>query len=201
MGATSTLSKFTGVAVGAYEDYCELIRFLNTDHAGKPNRKKHRLPMECYSLSDCEYFFTLCAHHQGTPFTDATLAGAVVESLLWRRSQHDWMLFCYCLMPDHLHFIVKLPPREIRYDKAGARGRVPEGVLDQVGNFKKFTTTQVWWKYGGTGRLWQRSSYDKIIRYNGSIQAATTYVLDNPVRKGLVEKWQDYPYSAIVDRW
>jgi REP element-mobilizing transposase RayT len=104
-------------------------------------------------------------------------------------------------MPDHLHFIVKLPPREIRYDKAGARRKVPEGILDQVGDFKKFTTTQVWWKYGGAGRLWQRSSYDQIIRYNDSIQAAANYVLDNPVRKGLVEKWQDYPYSAIVDRW
>ncbi len=54
---------------------------------------------------------------------------------------------------------------------------------------------------GGTGPLWQRSSYDRVIRYNKSIEAAVFYVLNNPVRKGLVEDWQQYPYSALVDPW
>jgi hypothetical protein len=28
------------------------------------------------------------------------------------------------------------------------------------------------------------------------IQAAITYVLENPVRAGLVEAWEDYPWSG-----
>ena len=83
----------------------------------------------------------------------------------------------------------------------GVRGIVPEGILDQVGTFKRFTTTQIWWKQGGAGRLWQRSSYDHVIRYNKSVEPVVHYVLNNPVRKGLVRDWEDYPYSAIEDRW
>ncbi len=84
---------------------------------------------------------------------------------------------------------------------AGARGLVPESILDQIGNFKKYTTTQVWWKHGGQGLLWQKSSYDRVIRYNESVQEAVSYVLNNPVRKGLMKRWDDYPNSSVVDPW
>ena len=184
-----------------YEDYCALIKLLNTDEALRRGRKKHRLPAECYALSDCEYFLTLCARHQGTPFTNVELARAVVDSLLWRKQQHHWRLSALCLMPDHLHFLISLESHEVRHVNSGARGILPEGVLNQVAAFKSFTTTQVWWEQGGSGQLWQRSSYDRVIRYNQSIQQAASYILTNPVRKGIVKQWQDYPYSRIVDRW
>lgn len=184
-----------------YEDYGALIKILNADDASRHVRRKHRLPAECYTLSDCEYFFTLCARHQGTPFTERDLAVAVVESLLWRKQQHHWRLYTLCLMPDHLHFLLSLEPHEPSYINGGARGILPEGILNQVAGFKSFTTTQIWWKQGGNGPLWQRSSYDRVIRYNQSIQHAASYILDNPVRKGLVKQWQNYPYSRIVDRW
>jgi REP element-mobilizing transposase RayT len=29
--------------------------------------------------------------------------------LLWRREHHSWTLYCYCLMPEHLHLLVQLP--------------------------------------------------------------------------------------------
>ena len=184
-----------------HQDYCALIKLLNTDDASRRVRRKHRLPAGCYTLSDCEYFFTLCARHQGTPFTDVELASAVVDSLLWRKEQHDWRLYTLSLMPDHLHFLLSLECHAVRYVNSGARGILPEGILNQVAAFKSFTTTQVWWKRGGKGPLWQRSSYDRAIRYNQSIQFAASYILGNPVRKGIVKQWQDYPYSRIVDRW
>jgi REP element-mobilizing transposase RayT len=183
-----------------YAEYREYIDYLNTRDAEQRRRKKHRLPMECYTASDCEFFFTICARHQGEPFSNPDLATAVVESLLWRKQHHNWTLFCYCLMPDHLHFIVQLPPHEIRYFNAGARGIVPEGILDHVGNFKKYTT-MMWWRQGGAEKLWQHSSYDRVIRYNESVEPAVYYTVNNPVRKGLVARWEDYPYSAIVDPW
>ena len=184
-----------------YEDYSALIKLLNTDDASQHVRRKHRLTAECYSLSDCEYFFTLCARHQGAPFTDVELAKAVVDSLLWRKQKHHWRLYTLCLMPDHLHCLLSLERHEVSYINGGARVILPEGILNQVAGFKSFTTTQIWWKQGGKGPLWQRSSYDRVIRHNQSIQHAASYILDNPVRKGIVKQWQDYPYSRIVDCW
>jgi REP element-mobilizing transposase RayT len=104
-------------------------------------------------------------------------------------------------MPDHLHFLVQLAANQTKWINAGARGIVPEGILEHVAQFKSYTTNQVWWKHGGKGELWQRSSHDRAIRYNDSPEAVAFYVLNNPVRKELVGRWEDYPYSKIVDKW
>lgn len=185
-----------------YDAYCKMIaRLKREQQAGEQSeRKRHRLPMEAYAASDCDFFFTLCAYDRAAaPFLRKPIAESVVESLLWTKRRNDWTLQCYCLMPDHLHFIARLPERDFGDFDAGACGIVPKGILDHVGNFKKYTTTQIWWRHGGRDELWQRSSYDQVIHYNRSVEPAVRYVLNNPVRKGLVQDWRDYPYSRLVD--
>ena len=83
---------------------------------------------------------------------------------------------------------------------AGARGVVPEGVLDHLGRFKSFTTN-AYWKLGGQGPLRQKSSYDRVIDMEKPFEQIVLYVLHNPVRKQLVADWMDWPYSKIVDQW
>ena len=166
----------------------------------KPDRKLHRLPTDVYAFHANTYFFTICARHLTRPFENRELASAVVEALLWRKRQHQWVLHCYCLMPDHLHFIARLQTESPRVVNAGARGLVTEGILDHIRQFKRYTT-RIWWRQGGEGRLWQRSSYDHVFRYSESVADAAWYVLMNPVRKGLVDKWDDYPHAGIVDPW
>jgi REP element-mobilizing transposase RayT len=186
-----------------YDDYCKLIARLKCEQqtsGQQPQRKRNRLPMEAYAASDCDFFMTICAHDRAAaPFLRKPIADGVIESLLWTKRSNDWTLHCYCLMPDHLHFIARLPDSDVAYFDAGGRGVVPKGILDHVGHFKKFTTTQVWWKHGGRDELWQRSGYDHAINYNQSLEPAVRYVLNNPVRKGLVQDWRDYPYSKLVD--
>ena len=177
----------------------ELVEFLN--ERTYPERRAHRLDPQAYAAHDCIYFFTICAREHGDVFTCTTLAEGTIAALKWCRAQHGWKLFAYCLMPDHLHFLVQLPERDARILDGGGRGLVPEGILDQISRFKRFTTTQVWRKAGGQGTLWQKSSYDRIIRFGASIEAAAYYTLNNPVRKGLVIDWPDYPYSGIMDPW
>ena len=63
------------------------------------------------------------------------------------------------------------------------------------------TAGRFWWPHGGRGPLWQRSSYDRVIRYNDAVDEAVWYTLRNPVRKGLVETWEQYPYAGIMDPW
>ena len=180
-------------------DYQEVLDYLNERDERLSPRKKHRLPLEQYALSDREFLFTINARQHQQPFTDPELAKKIIAALLWRKHYHNWRMFCYCLMPDHLHFIMHLLDEEIRYIDAGARGLVPYGVLEHIGAFKRYTTTQIWWKCGGANELWHKSSYDRIIRYNDSVESAVAYVLNNPVRKRIVETWSDYPFSGVVD--
>ncbi len=109
------------------------------------------------------------------------------------------MLYAYCLMPDHLHFVCR-PTVEGPMSDHGARGILPESTLDHIARFKSYTTTESW-KCGLTGPLWQRSSYDMIVDEFGPIDEVCRYSLDNPVRKGLVQVWTDWPYAGVVDAW
>ena len=75
-----------------------------------------------------------------------------------------------------------------------------EGVLDHLSRFKSFTTTQSW-KYGFRGSLWQKSSYDRVLDLEKPFEEVARYILENPVRGGLADQWEEWPYSQIVDPW
>jgi REP element-mobilizing transposase RayT len=128
------------------------------------------------------------------------LAEAVIESLLWTKTHYQWSLFCYCLMPDHLHFVCRLTDAEVKLVDVGTRGVQPEGVLDHLARFKSFTTNRSW-KLGYRGPLWQKSSYDRVLDLQRPFEEVVEYTLRNPVRKGLVNDWAEWPYARIVDPW
>ena len=44
------------------------------------------------------------------------------------------------------------------------------------------------------GKVWQTESFDHVLRSSENVDAKTAYVLDNPVRAGLVDRWEDYPW-------
>ncbi|MGC1274177.1 MAG: hypothetical protein WBC44_10760 [Planctomycetaceae bacterium] len=82
----------------------------------------------------------------------------------------------------------------------GRRGEITEGVLEHVARFKSFTTKKAW-ESGLKGLLWQKSSYDRVFDLERPFQDVARYVLENPVRRGLAKRWEDWPYARIVDRW
>jgi hypothetical protein len=51
--------------------------------------------------------------------------------------------------------------------------------------------------------LWQRGFFDHVLRSEESYGQKWNYVRDNPVRGGLVEKTEDWPYAGeviVIDR-
>ena len=45
---------------------------------------------------------------------------------------------------------------------------------------------------------WQKDFYDHVIRTNEDIATQVRYILDNPVRKGLVLFWQEYSFKGSI---
>jgi len=94
-------------------------------------------------------------------------------------ARHPQTLAC-CLMPDHLHWLIR--------DAATMRR-----VVGQL----KSSTTRALWELGHPGRLWQRSFWDHVVRREESLEAIARYIVNNPVRKGLVRDAREYPWSMI----
>ncbi len=44
------------------------------------------------------------------------------------------------------------------------------------------------------GRVWQPESFDHVVRSAENLDAKIVYLLQNPVRLGLVNEWTEYPW-------
>jgi REP element-mobilizing transposase RayT len=42
------------------------------------------------------------------------------------------------------------------------------------------------------GPVWQEESFDRVLRSSESLDAKILYILENPVRRGLVSHWTEY---------
>jgi REP-associated tyrosine transposase len=84
------------------------------------------------------------------------------------------------LMPDHLHWLV----------------RDASDLPTIVRRFKSHSTQRAW-TAGHSGRLWQRSFFDALIRDRDMVVVTARYDLANPVRAGLAATWQEYPWAFL----
>ena len=113
---------------------------------------------------------------RGAPFfASSRLAGQIFPLL----ATHPRTLAA-CLMPDHAHWLVS--------------GET--GWPDDVRRLKSHTT-QVAWRAGHRGRLWQRSYWDRVARSREDLLAVCEYLVTNPVRAGLVSSVEEYPYQVV----
>jgi putative transposase len=83
------------------------------------------------------------------------------------------------VMPDHLHVIIK--PYE-------------ESLSSILGDIKGASSHLINRALKRKGHLWQDESFDRIIRAKDDIRKRAIYICENPVRAGLVEKTDDWPW-------
>ena len=86
-------------------------------------------------------------------------------------------------MPDHLHLLVE--------------GTDDEAALREFARVFKQCSAYHWKAAFGTP-LWQRSYFEHVLRDGESPVKAARYILANPIRAGLVNRVEDYPYLGSV---
>jgi REP-associated tyrosine transposase len=83
-------------------------------------------------------------------------------------------------MPDHIHLV--LTP----YDSAT--------VKKIVSDMKSASAHLINAQFGRQGRIWQRESFDHIIRSDDNLRLKCEYVAENPVRRRLVASVDGWPW-------
>jgi REP element-mobilizing transposase RayT len=118
-----------------------------------------------------------------------SLAEARVHSIIkdvWFNADY-WEIGTYVLMPDHLHFLAW--PGCVEFD------------LDKWIQYWKSLATK---KLGKSEYGWQRCSFHHTIRSYESAEEKAAYILQNPVRRGLVGNTEDWPFQGEIfraERW
>lgn len=154
------------------------------NHPHVPARNQ-RLAAQFYETAGQVCFLTIRAFRGQSPFIDPALADAVVEMLYAERERSRCYVHIYCLMPDHLQFM--LSPWE---DGCS--------VLIFADRFKG-RSTNMSWEFGHVGKLWQPRNYDRVVRCEEAIEPVALYILSDPVRHGLAETPEAYRWSGAWD--
>lgn len=147
-----------------------------------PKRQKIRLSRNLYQ-GPLVISVTLCFFNK-IEAINAGFATIITETLQEVTVKYGLVSYSYCLMPDHLHWLLGLASN--RYN-----------VLDIIRYFKAKTSFKLKEKYSAR-QLWQDRFYDHILRKDEDINKQARYILENPLRKGLVTTITEHPYSGGV---
>ena len=162
----------------------------------KEFRQRRQIHLKGFEYSSHRYIFfvTMCTVDKQRYFCDSNISEVIIKELEYRRLSREIKLFCYCIMPDHLHILISL---EEGYTKrAGAFGE--RTLQNWISAFKRHTSRMVVQRCN-IKPLWQSNFYDHVVRNEESLVDICNYILNNPVRKGIVSAIEEYPYSKMVD--
>ena len=147
---------------------------------GSPLPKRPRLKNFDYT-GTYAYSITILTKDRIVRFKDSKVVGRLVSILTETARSEKFNVLAYCFMPDHLHLLVV-------------------GEVDQS-NLKKFISlfkqkSGYWFKKNCTEDLWHSSYYDHTLRNDEDIEKVASYILQNPVRKGIVSDSREYSFSG-----
>ncbi len=119
----------------------------------------------------------------------------IVMHTLHALTPEHYHLHAFCLMSNHAHLLMDQqgipdPPRRHdgkRYTALSRAMRLLKGQSAALCNQA----------LGRRGAFWQHESYDHVVRDEGEFDRVLAYIINNPVKAGLVTDWQDWPYTWV----
>jgi pyocin large subunit-like protein len=64
-------------------------------------------------------------------------------------------------------------------------------------SIKSFTANQIRKLYGNSGHVWLDESYDRAIRHEDEYLEKSNYLINNPLKAGIVDKPEDYRWLYV----
>ena len=107
---------------------------------------------------------------------------SIVAEALCHFDDRRYRLFAWCLMPNHVHVLVRVLP-----------GHTLAGVIH---SWKSFSAKKANALLGLSGSFWQREYYDHLVRDEREFDRAVQYVAENPGKAGL----QNWPWVWVGGR-
>src|SRR5438105_11112842 len=120
------------------------------------------------------YFVTLCVEGRRPVLANSHTLEALKAISQLRR----WDVMAAVIMPEHTHMVVA--PFEDRELSIGDFAAAFKRLL------RKSLGSQTW--------EWQRGCFDRLLRSDEDLGSKWIYVQENPVRAGLVQRSEDWPY-------
>ena len=126
------------------------------------------------------YFITTSCYRRRRIFSESGLALIVIDEFKRRAAEGHCQSLAYVVMPDHIHWLVKLNGET----KLHQLLKIVKGHSARRINLARSTTAAVW----------QCGYHDHALRADEDIEAVANYLIQNPLRAGLVGDVNEYPF-------
>jgi REP element-mobilizing transposase RayT len=114
---------------------------------------------------------------------NSLLPQILIDTLLYMDSCRKIALGAFVVMPDHYHWVAVL-------ERDSDLGQ----IMKSIGSYSARHINRA---LSRSGKVWQEGYYERAIRNSENVQAVFDYIHQNPVRKGLVGRAEDWPYSSL----
>jgi|GEM_PF-23526 diaminopimelate epimerase len=105
----------------------------------------------------------------------------IVKEAIHYRDGKDYQLICYTIMSNHVHLIFYKAEKQ---------------VFKILGSLKRHTSRQINILNNTTGvKVWQKESYDNLIKNRNDLANKIKYVINNPVKAGLTDNWENWKFT------
>ena len=95
-------------------------------------------------------------------------------------------LLVYCIMSNHVHVV--FTPLQKTEDAYFSLAQI-------MHTMKGYPAGRANRLLGRSGAFWLHESYDHFVRSEAELERIIAYVVNNPVKAGLVSDWHDWPWT------
>ncbi len=135
-------------------------------------RRTVRLSGRRVSIAGARYFITLCVADRAEQIAETPVSSQLINQLEQQEGEADFELQCSVVMPDHIHFVIRL----------GDRISLSQSIAKFKVKTKRFVS-------------WQENFYEHRIRPDENEENYAFYVFMNPYVENLCgpsERWRGW---------
>ena len=144
------------------------------------------------------YFITLVTFNRLNVFSIPDNRDLFIKSILHVKKYHPFHLQAYCILPDHIHLLIRLPEDE-------------DNISLRISEIKKRFSKLYSKSFGpsqakidrlvplGRSGFWQQRFWEHTIRNEEDLHRHIDYIHYNPVKHGLVNQVRGWPSSSFFD--
>lgn len=133
------------------------------------------------------YFFTIVTYKRRKYFDTPDRLDYLLSIIRQVQRSKPFDLIAYCLLPDHVHLLIKLAEEDSNYPI-------------RMREIKRLTT--LWMKketQGSVVEIWQDKFWEHTIRDERDLQIHFDYIHYNPVKHGYMETFDGWKWSSYGD--
>ncbi len=135
---------------------------------------QRQLFLTCEKYLDTGYGFC--------PFEKEDASRLLMRILAGWAEEAGWTVPVLCVMPNHVHFL------------GGKRSDEALGLKEFVKRFKGRSSRELNLLLGRSGAFWHPDWFDRWMRTDAECERVAKYILNNPVKAGLVSRIEDYAF-------